>query len=184
MNIYFLDKNADLCAEYHSDKHVVLKTLETSFILSNAHWLSLFYSEDPENCEFLTLKDMKQYFEKKYDENNPLRPPYKMSKLNNPHIKWLIESKTNYIWCVDLLKSLNKQFEIRYGKTHKTKQQIEWFENNIPTACKDCDITEFPITLDEVYITVNDAVASYRNFYIIEKSDNSTWKNGKPLWIK
>jgi len=184
MNIYFLDKDPINCAKYHADRHVLLKTLETAFILSNSHWLSLFYSEDSENCQFNSIKDMKLYFETKYDIDNPKRPPYKMTKINTQHTKWVLESKYNYLWCVSLLKGLTEEFELRYNKVHKIKDFIVWFENNVPTECKDIPLTEFPFTLNEDYYIKNDIVQSYRKFYITEKSETGTWKKEKPDWIK
>ena len=43
MNIFLLDWNTDVCAQYHCDKHVVKMILESTQMLSTVH--SKYYSD-------------------------------------------------------------------------------------------------------------------------------------------
>jgi hypothetical protein len=39
MNIFYLDKDPETCAQYHCDKHVVKMILETAQLLCATQWL-------------------------------------------------------------------------------------------------------------------------------------------------
>ena len=40
MNIFILDNNPQLCAQYHNNKHVVKMILESAQLLCGAHWVT------------------------------------------------------------------------------------------------------------------------------------------------
>jgi hypothetical protein len=42
MNLFYLDKNLDRCAEYHVDKHIVKMPLEVAQILCTSIWIDQF----------------------------------------------------------------------------------------------------------------------------------------------
>ena len=102
MNIFYLDKEPRLCAQYHVDKHVVKMILETAQLLSTTHWMS--GSEGP----------------------------YRQTHKNHPSAVWTRSNKSNYTWLCELGMELCKEYTHRYGKTHKTQQHIEWLSTNIP----------------------------------------------------
>ena len=102
MNIFYLDKEPRLCAQYHVDKHVVKMILETAQLLSTTHWMS--GSEGP----------------------------YRQTHKNHPSAVWARSNKSNYTWLCELGMELCKEYTHRYGKTHKTQQHIEWLSINIP----------------------------------------------------
>ena len=96
MNIFVLDWNPKLCAQYHNDKHVVKMILETAQLLCGAHWAT------------------------------GGEAPYKLSHKNHPCSVWVREDLQNYIWLVDLGFNLCQEYTYRYGKRHKTQDIIEW----------------------------------------------------------
>ena len=102
MNIFYLDNDPKVCAQYHVDKHVVKMILETAQLLSTTHWMS--GSEGP----------------------------YRQTHKNHPSAVWARSNKSNYIWLCELGMELCKEYTHRYGKTHKTQQHLEWLSNNIP----------------------------------------------------
>jgi len=102
MNIFYLDKEPKLCAQYHVDKHVVKMILETAQLLSTTHWV--LGGEGP----------------------------YKQTHKNHPSAIWARSNKSNYTWLCELGMELCKEYTHRYGKTHKTQQHIEWLSTNIP----------------------------------------------------
>ncbi len=95
MNIFVLDNNPKLAAEYHCDKHVVKMILETAQMLSTCN----------------------RYF--------GLDEGYKSTHVNNPCNKWLRESLDNYLWLTELGFYLDEEYGFRYGKTHKSWGVIE-----------------------------------------------------------
>lgn len=102
MNIFYLDKNTDKCAQYHNDKHVVKMILETAQLLCGAHWVS------------------------------GGEAPYKLSHKNHPCAIWVRSDLNNYMWLCDLGIKLCWEYSHRYGKTHKTYDVILWCCDNHP----------------------------------------------------
>lgn len=92
MNIFVLDTNIQLCAEYHVDKHVVKMILESAQLLSGAVRLS------------------------------GIDAGYRLTHQNHPCSIWVRESLSNWIWLRDLTSALNEEYCFRYAKTvnHKS----------------------------------------------------------------
>lgn len=112
--------------------------------------------------------------------------PYKKTHKNHPSSKWVRESIQHYDWLVQHGLAICDEFFFRYGKEHKTKKILEWlrdFKPNIP----DKGFTEPPCCMPDQY-KLNDAVSSYRNFYVKEKVETKglEWKkvpSRKPSWV-
>jgi len=102
MNIFYLDEDPKLCAQYHCDKHCVKMIVEQVQLLSTAHWMT------------------------------GGEAPYKKTHVNHPSNKWARESLSNYVWLCDLGMELCKEYTHRYGKRHKTQEHIEWCMLNLP----------------------------------------------------
>ncbi len=102
MNIFYLDEDPKLCAQYHCDKHCVKMIIEGVQLLSTAHWMT------------------------------GGEAPYKKTHINHPSNKWVRESLSNYVWLCDMTMELCKEYTYRYGKTHKTQQHLEWCIVNLP----------------------------------------------------
>ena len=73
MNIFFLDENPQLNAQYHCDKHVVKMILETAQLLCSVHHM----------CDEVDV-------------------PYKLAHKNNPCSIWCRKSLTNYLALCEL----------------------------------------------------------------------------------
>ena len=102
MNIFYLDKDIEKCAEYHVDNHVVKMITEYNQLLCTTNWL--------------------------YD--NPA--PYKKTHVNHPSAIWVRQSKTNYKYLCELNLSLCKEYTYRYDKIHAGQKVVEWLYYNIP----------------------------------------------------
>ena len=102
MNIFYLDEDPKLCAQYHCDRHVCKMVVEGVQLLSTAHWMT------------------------------GGEAPYKKTHVNHPSNKWVRESLSNYVWLCDMTMELCKEYTHRYGKRHKTQQHLEWCMVNIP----------------------------------------------------
>jgi hypothetical protein len=141
MNIFVLDEDPKIAAEYHCDQHVNKQILESAQMLSTAHHML----------------------------GEPVR--YKMTHQNHPCSVWVRQSQQNYNWLVELAFWLNYSFVERYGKVdnHASWDYIRNelptpdFLPSTPT------ITPFALAMDDEF-KVGGTVDSYRNYYIKAKN--------------
>ena len=156
MNIFVLDTDTKKCAQYHNDKHVIKMILESSQLLCGVHHI----------------------VESGYEI------PYKLSHKNHPSAIWARECIENYIWLCDLGLELCKEYTFRYGKTHKSQAVIEWCLTHKPKLIVNDDLTPFALAMPDE-CKVDDAIQSYRNYYMTEKRRMANWKNREiPEWFK
>lgn len=95
MNIFVLDLDADTCAKWHLDKHVVKMPLETAQLL----------------CTALVL--------------NGAEASYKIAHKNHPCSIWARETQSNFLWLANLGLKLCAEYTYRYEKTHACLRVIE-----------------------------------------------------------
>ena len=156
MNIFFLDEDPTMSAQYHVDKHVVKMILETAQLLCGVH-----HATAPDNTYV----------------------PYKLSHKNHPCSIWARTSLSNYLYLCELGLELCKEYTYRYGKRHKSQDVIEWCLINKPNV-PDVEFTEPAKAMPDEY-KVGDVVQSYRNYYMGAKSGFANWKNReKPFWFE
>jgi hypothetical protein len=97
MQIYYLDNDPRLAAQYHPNKLVVKMITESLQILSTV-------------C---------------YIHNQPELAVYKKTHENHPSVVWASESIDNYLWLYDLTHWLYEEYKLRYGKTHLAGEKFE-----------------------------------------------------------
>ena len=159
MNIFVLDENPYLAAQYHNNKHVVKMILETAQLLSTAHHVL-----DGEGCQ---IKDL----------------IYKKTHTNHPCAKWVRESDMNYWWTYNLLRCLLQEYTFRYGKVHATSRILDTLFKN-PRNIHYGPMTTHPQCMPDDCKS-DDIVKSYRNYYIKYKNSTAQWKNrNTPDWYK
>jgi hypothetical protein len=90
MNLFVLDRQPHVAAQYHCDKHVVKMVLETAQLLSTA--------------------------KHEFGLDSPYRPTHK----NHPCSVWVRQSRENYYWAWNLGYALGVEYTHRYGKVHKS----------------------------------------------------------------
>tara|TARA_R110000803_G_scaffold74903_5_gene139126 strand:+ start:3593 stop:4066 length:474 start_codon:yes stop_codon:yes gene_type:complete len=155
MNIFVLDEDVKLAAQYHNNKHVVKMVLETAQLLCGVHHVI----------------------------ENELDVPYRLSHKNHPCSIWARECIENYIWLCDFGIELAKEYTHRYDKRHKCQDIIEWCIENKPNLLENGDLTPFALAMPEDYKT-DDPVESYRRYYILDKPHIADWKKrDKPEWF-
>ena len=156
MNIFFLDENPTLSAQYHVDKHVVKMILETAQLLCGVHHVTA---------------------------HDSTHVPYKLSHKNHPCSIWCRESLSNYLYLCELGLELSKEYTYRYGKRHKSQDVIEWCLINKPKI-PDIEFTDPAKAMPDEF-KVDSVVESYRNYYMGAKSNLAVWKNReKPFWFE
>jgi hypothetical protein len=110
----------------------------------------------------------------------PGQAPYKRTHYNHPCSVWVRESYGNYSWLLDHAYSISDEFLKRFGKNHKSLAVIDWCQNNIDALIFDKqELTPFALAMPEQYRS-EDAVLSYRNYYLNEKASFAKWAKGTP----
>lgn len=96
MNIFVLDKDPELAAKYHTDKHVIKMILESAQMMSTAI------------------------------RTTGVDVGYKMTHLNHPCTIWVRTGLANWKWLGSLAYYLNQEFIFRFNKTanHKSYDVI------------------------------------------------------------
>ena len=180
MNIFYLDHNPTHCAKMHNDKHVVKMILEYAQLLSTAHRVI-----DGIPTTRLSKSGRKQQHYILSDENEQVF--YSATHINHPSAVWCRQSDSNYIWLSKLLVELCKEYTYRYGKVHKCESSglVKTLFWNTPKNILNGNFTQpTPAMPDEVKIS-GDSIASYRNYYILNKTHLANWKKREvPSWYK
>ncbi|CAB4196930.1 hypothetical protein UFOVP1290_450 [uncultured Caudovirales phage] len=155
MNIFLLDSDITLCAQYHVDKHCVKMILEYTQLLNNA-----------------LIK-----------HNISYEPVYRQTHKNHPASIWTAESYDNFDWLSSLAIELCGEYTHRYNKIHKCQSLIEFFrESDYKSKLPKCGMTDFKLCMPDLY-KVDSAVESYRNYYRGDKTHIAKWsKRNVPDW--
>lgn len=106
--------------------------------------------------------------------------PYKPTHANHPCTLWAGDLMGNYRWLVAHGKGIAEEYRERYGKEHKSAEVIhalEWPLNPIPEGH-----SPFALAMPVEYKS-DDAVESYRNYYM-SKKEFCNWTNREiPEWF-
>jgi len=112
MNLFILSLIQREIAQYMMDKHVSKILLEAVQMLCSAKRIL-----DPDDTEV----------------NDRI---YKLAHKNHPVTIWCRKSRANYIWTLDLVEELHKEWQFRYGhpatKMHKSYLTAMILRENIP----------------------------------------------------
>ncbi len=187
MNIFVLDMDQELCAQYHCDKHVVKMIVEYAQLLSTAHRM---LDGEMKVVEYVAKNGKTR--KKKVWVLPDLREGilYKATHANHPSAVWARANLRNYQWLSCLLGWLCKEYTRRYGKVHKVEasglmdrlyKHPKYF-NRVPATMS---ITEMPQAMPDEYNRPH-VVDAYRTFYNESKSRFAKWAklNNTPEWFK
>lgn len=153
MNIFYLDEDPIVAAEYLCDKHIVKMCVETAQILSMVSW---YYNIAAH------YKNSKQY-------------------RNHPCVLWARYSLDNWEWLILHGLAIGEQYTLRYKKIHKSLAVIEQCYNYGGRSNK-IGFTYPSLCMPEKYKQLNPVLA-YRQYYIYEKSSFAKWRLGNiPFW--
>jgi len=119
---------------------------------------------------------------------------YSATHINHPSAVWVRQSAQNYIWLAELLEECCKEYTHRYEKVHKVERDglMQALKNQFPTNISDGPFTEpTPAMPEDVKVLKEvytdryelDSLASYRNYYIQNKTHLANWKKRDvPEW--
>ena len=178
MNIFYLHNDPRICAEMHNDKHCVKMILEYGQLLSTAHRvldgvIEIGRSESGRKKTIYRLNDQR---------DNIL---YSATHISHPSAVWVRKSANNYMWLAELLEMLCGEYTYRYKKTHKIERDglMQALKNNFPNNISDDPFTEPTPAMPENVKIPGNSIASYRNYYINNKTHLANWKNRPiPTW--
>jgi hypothetical protein len=164
MNLFILDEDVVLSAQYHCDKHIVKMPTETAQMISFVYHDKEFWNEE--------IPDFIMQFSKTH---------YK-----HPCSIWIRESLSNFIYACKLGIELYKEYQYRYNKPDKHKRAIDIFNFAIanPPKIKDKGLTKYAMAMDIQYIKFDSPIENYRCYYKEGKKHLLNWKNRKtPYFI-
>jgi hypothetical protein len=167
MNLFILSLIQKEIAQFMMDKHISKILLEAVQMLCSAKRIL-----DPE------------------DEVN--EKIYKLAHKNHPVTIWCRKSKANFIWTLELVEELHKEWRFRYGhpetKFHKSYLMAVILRENLPTDDKfeEIGLTPFALAMPNEYKSY-DPVEAYRNYYMSEEKQKiASWKKRRerPEWYR
>jgi len=178
MNIFYLDNDPKMCAEWSVDSHCVKMILESAQLLSTAHRVL-------DGHEYIDDGGKRKVKRWRLDDDRNAQL-YSATHVNHPSAVWCRETEANYLWLWSLLREYCKEYTYRYGKTHKVEADgllydLRYTPHNTPLIY----FTEPPSAMDPKYIISKDPIVNYRNYYKVGKVHLHKWKKREaPEWIK
>lgn len=168
MNIFFLDKNPQLCAEMHVDKHVCKMVIEYAQLLSTTHRVldgEMYLGKTVNN------RNIKRWRLPDEREERLMKP----TMMNHPSAIWVRQSNENYKWLYEMWCELQKEFTYRYGKIHATARLIPDLAR-VPDNCPIGPFTGPTPAMPDLCKVPGDSLKSYHNYYRMNKSHLWSWK--------
>jgi hypothetical protein len=165
MNVFFLDRDPQVAAMYHADKHCIKMILESAQLLSTAH--RVLDGTDG------VLPD---------ERNDVL---YRATHKNHPSAVWVRSELDHYRWVHDLLYFLIAEYRYRYkDRPHATERLLPYLLD-----------APYNIPMDGPFIMADppqcmpddsknpDTVIAYRTYYAKHKYHIAKWtRREAPEW--
>ena len=169
MNIFVLDRDPIVAAQYHCDKHVPKMVVELYQQLGSA------VRRHGATDSMMPLTKA----------GKPLKGGYP----NHPCTRWVGETRGNYLWTIDHAIALTKEFEFRFKKKHFCADGIRTLANRrmrdlVPVGL----MTPFAQAMPDQYKNGMHPVEAYRFYYAQDKQFNGMsfeYKRGReePHWL-
>lgn len=152
MNIFILDKDIKLNAQYHCNSHVIKMPVELCQIMCT-------------NLELLNLSS-----------------PIKSTHKNHPSTIWARETYDNFLYTFKLCQELCYEYTHRYNKVHQVESyltEIKELLNQVKNLLPNSGMTPFALAMPKEYIIRNlgqDEITMYRDYYIHDKLSQKGWR--------
>ena len=149
VNIFVLDKDLTLSAQYTYDAHVIKGILEGVQIFFSVRRLRYFY-------EFSACGRM-----------------YKLKFAYHGCVKWAMYSYSNYMFLISFIKCLNDEFKYRYlGDNHASYNHmlsaLQYDDNSVIDHFDNVGFTDIYQSMPFVY-QHTEYVCAYRMYYFFHK---------------
>ena len=173
MNIFYLDWNPEICAQYHCDKHVVKMIIEYAQLMSTAHRML----DGKEYVDNSSGRRIKRWHLNDHREEIV----YKASHVNHPSAVWTRKGSANYNWLYSLWTNCLNEYTHRYDKQHAC-EKLRFALSKTPTRMIDGNWSEPPQAMPEE-CKMSSSVAAYRQYYVMKKNGFARWTNRNiPDW--
>jgi len=174
MNIFYLDTDPKIAAQYHNDKHCIKMILESAQLLSTAHRVL-----DGEQATIIKNGRKKKVYILSDQKQDIL---YQATHINHPCGIWCRASVGNYSWLYWLFVELCEEYTFRYGKTHKCETKLKDALQSLPENMESESFTLPALAMPEEF-HCDDHVEAYRQYYIQNKAHLACWtKREQPVW--
>lgn len=184
MNIFYLSRDPEQAARWHTDRHVVAMIRESCQMLATAHRVL-----DGEEIELtITNPDTGKSRKKKRWVTGDCRDEFlcEASHVNHPSTVWARSSVRQYSWLCDLTVELCVEKRHRWpdNRPHAWEPMTSWLLQNPPINIVDDGFSDAPTAMPDEYRMTGDAIASYRLLYTHGKSHLHRWSlRDEPEWI-
>jgi hypothetical protein len=178
MNIFYFSSDPRQCAEWHIDKHVVKMVVEYAQLLSTAHRVL-----DGTVYQGKTRLDrnIKRWLLPDSRENTV----YKASHINHPSGVWTRSSENNYNWLYCLFSELAGEYQYRYGRVHKTYDELKGVLKTPPNNIDTGYFIQPPPAMPGEYKVDQDSRKCYMAYYRGAKRGFAHWtKRDVPKWFE
>jgi len=175
MNLFLLSLEHRENAEFHCDQHVVKMILESAQLLCGALHISAAIGPCYGPLNKAQLSTLREHARERCDKFGWYMPTH----VNHPLAVWARASLANYRFVKEYAHALHEEFQIRFGKKHKSGLLTESLgDPNIP----DTGLSEHVTCMPDQYKVPGDPVASYRAYYMGEKLEFARYKRSKEPW--
>lgn len=180
MNIFYLDSDSKVAAQYHVDSHAIKMILESAQLLCTAHrLLDGIQTKVDKTAKSGKVKSVTAYQLQDSHKDNLL---YSVTHINHPSAIWCRDNINNYNWLYELFVYLCEEYTYRYGKQHKTELVLRDLLANAPTNISTSSFTQPTQAMPDEY-KHEDSVLAYRQYYIGAKRHLAKWtKREVPYW--
>lgn len=160
MNIFVLDEDPIIAAQYNCDTHVCKIILESAQLLALAH-TDLTAAPEHLNAARYRVK----------------------SFANHPITRWVSMNTANYKWLSQHAVSLCEEYTNRYNRIHATEPVLRYFNTVIPVLDIANTHSEFVQAMPDEYKRPC-AIDAYRNLYRTAKRHLVRYRMGNiPQWF-
>lgn len=169
MNIFALDRDPKISAQYNCDQHCNKIVLECAQMMANCFSLDVL-----QNAPF-----------------NSQNQPRKHSYFNHPVSKWMRESLANLFWSIDHAFALESERIYRGYNPHFSMSFIRWVADNFDKSyVADGKQTEFAVAIaptmqcrQHPLFNSSDAISKYRLYYKYDKPFVTWTRREQPDWF-
>lgn len=112
--------------------------------------------------------------------HEPGSAPWKRTHYNHPCTVWTRTSAANYKWLAVHGLELCAEYTRRYKRRHAAEDVLIWCAQNIPKNIPDEGLTPFVVAIKNPKYVKQDAVSSYRAYYLGDKIRFAAWRYCDP----
>lgn len=180
MNLFYLDDDLDKCAEYHIDKHVLKMQLEAAQLMTTTIWVDKYIGYVPRKLTSEELGIINEHKRNEPSIDDRVFTRYLPTHANHPSAIWARSSLEHHYWIICYINALNDEGIYRGYKSHASCAEANRMPE--PTRLPNVGWTTPTLAMPDE-LKSDDAVASYRKFYMLDKWPFANWKvRGKPHW--